>query len=353
MDAIPAKTAKTLQTAEDFQAAGLIPAEQQDTLRKIAARYAAAVTPHLHDLILRTDRDGPIARQFVPSALELVTQPLERSDPIGDEAHSPVKGIVHRYPDRVLLMPTRVCAVYCRFCFRREAVGPQQGLLSGAELDAALDYIARTPAVWEVILTGGDPLILSSRRLAQIAARLADIPHVQVLRVHTRVPIAAPDTIDSDLIAALKRARKTTYVAVHCNHAAELTPDAVAACRALADAGCVLLSQSVLLRGVNDSVEALADLLRGLVVAAIKPYYLHQLDLAPGTSHFRVPLAEGQALIRALKARVSGIAMPTYVLDIPDGHGKVPVGPSYIHTARDGHTVTDPRGRRHAYPPRE
>jgi len=350
MDAI---APKTLQSPEDFFAAGLIDAEHRAVLQNVATRYATAVTPALTQLIRDTGRNGPIARQFVPSANELTTTALERSDPIGDDVHSPVKGIVHRYSDRVLLMPTRVCAVYCRFCFRREAVGPEQGLLSGAELDAALDYIAATPAVWEVILTGGDPLVLSPRRLAHIAARLADIPHVKVLRVHTRVPVAAPGNIDADMIAALKRAGKTVFVAVHCNHATELTRDVVAACRSLADAGFALLSQSVLLKGVNDSVDILVDLMRALVAAGIKPYYLHQLDLAPGTSHFRVPLAEGRALVQAMKARISGIAMPTYVLDIPDGHGKVPVGPTYIQSQGDRYTVTDTRGHLHPYPPAE
>jgi lysine 2,3-aminomutase len=348
MDAV----AKTLQTPEDFLAAGLIAPAALAPLREVGARYAAAVPLALQDAIEATGPDGPLARQFVPTAAELNIAPEERVDPIGDAAHSPVKGIVHRYPDRVLLMPTHGCAVYCRFCFRREVVGPDGGTLSAAELDAALAYIARTPPVWEVILTGGDPLILSPRRLADIAARLAAIPHVQVLRVHTRVPIAAPERIDGALTDALRAAGKAVYIAVHCNHAAELTPGAVAACARLADAGFSLVSQSVLLKGVNDSVAALETLMRALVAARIKPYYLHQLDLAPGTSHFRVAVEEGRALMTGLRGRLSGLAMPTYVLDIPDGFGKVPIGPGYIAAAAEGYQVTDPKGVPHVYPPR-
>ncbi|TAL04065.1 MAG: lysine-2,3-aminomutase-like protein [Rhodospirillaceae bacterium] len=343
--------AKTLQTVEDFRDAGLVAPELVPALNAVAARYVAAVPPILQTAIAETGRDGPIARQFVPSPAELTVAPDERGDPIGDAAHSPIKGIVHRYPDRVLLMPTHVCAVYCRFCFRREAVGPDAGILSAPELDAAVAYIARTPAVWEVILTGGDPLVLSSRRLGDIVRRLDAIPHVRVLRVHTRVPVAAPERIDSMLIDTLRASTKAVYVAIHCNHPAELTGEAVAACARLADAGLSLLSQSVLLKGVNDSVDTLEQLMRTLVSARVKPYYLHHLDLAPGTSHFRVPVEEGQALMRALRTRVSGLALPTYVLDIPGGFGKVPIGPTYIEPAAHSYAVDDRTGVRHVYPP--
>jgi lysine 2,3-aminomutase len=198
--------------------------------------------------------------------------------------------------------------------------------------------------------------VLSARRLEDIARRLDAIPHVRVLRVHTRVPVAAPERIDDALVAALRTSGKAVYVAVHCNHPAELTREVIAACARLADAGFGLLSQSVLLKGVNDSVETLAELMRALVAARIKPYYLHHLDLAPGTSHFRVPVAEGQALMRVLRTRVSGIALPTYVLDIPGGFGKVPIGPAYLAPAIDGvaqdsYAVEDRMGARHIYPP--
>jgi lysine 2,3-aminomutase len=341
---------RTLRTPADLLAAGLAEDAAMADLTLVAGRYATAIPPAVAQLIQTAG--APIARQFVPSAEELHIAPEERSDPIGDHSHAPVKGIVHRYPDRVLLMPTLTCAVYCRFCFRRETVGGS-GALTAAEMDAALSYIRDTPQIWEVILTGGDPLVLSPRRLDEIVAALDEIPHVKILRVHTRVPIAAPERIDDALIAALKRSGKTVYMAIHCNHADELTAGVVAACAKLADAGIPLLSQSVLLKDINDTTEALEALFRALVAARIKPYYLHQLDLAPGTSHFRVPLDRGQALVNSLRGRLSGLAQPTYILDIPGGAGKVPAGAAHISPEGDGtYIVRDPAGAPHPYPPR-
>jgi lysine 2,3-aminomutase len=329
-------------------AAGLLADDDRAALDDVAARYAVAMP---QGLIERARTSAAVARQFVPSAAELSTGPEERGDPIGDARHSPVKGVVHRYPDRVLLMPTLSCAVYCRFCFRRETVG-SNGLLTPAEGRAALAYIAAHREIWEVILTGGDPLVLSPRRLTEIVAALDAMAHVKVLRIHTRLPIAAPERIDAALIDVLKRSGKTVFVGIHCNHADELTAEVRASLARLSDAGFPLLSQSVLLRGVNDSVEALEALFRALVTARVKPYYLHQLDLAPGTGHFRVPLAEGQQLVAALRGRVSGIALPTYVLDIPGGAGKVPAAAAYLSPEGDGtFLVRDPRGTIHTYPP--
>ena len=347
MDAVP-----TLTAPRQLVAAGLIPEKDLPAIEAVAALYAIAIPPAIRELIEDGARSGPIGLQFIPSPNELRTSPAELDDPIGDHAHAPLRGIVHRYPDRVLLMPTHACAVYCRFCFRREVVGPEGGTLSADDLTAALDYIARTPAIYEVILTGGDPLVLSPRRLGEIAAALDAIKHVQVIRIHTRVPVVAPERITADLIAALKRTTKAVYVGIHCNHATELTEAARAACARLVDAGISLISQSVLLRGVNDSVAAMEALMRALLAARIKPYYLHQLDLAPGTSHFRVPLDEGQALVAALRGRLSGLAHPTYMLDIPGGAGKIPLTPSSVATDAAGQTlVTDPSGHTHIYAP--
>lgn len=338
---------KILKTPDELAKAGLIPPAHAAGLAQVTARYAVAVPPALARLM--EQGHAAIARQFIPDPRELETTPEERSDPIGDHTHAPVKGIVHRYPDRVLLLPTLTCAVYCRFCFRRETVGGS-GALTTRELDAALAYIRKTPAIWEVILTGGDPLVLSARRIGEIIAALDAIPHVKVIRIHTRVPVATPERTDTALIKALKRTSKAVYIGIHCNHAAELTEDAVTACAALAEAGFPLLAQSVLLRGVNDTVDDLDALFRALVSARIKPYYLHQLDYAPGTSHFRVPLKEGQALVQALRGRLSGLAHPTYILDIPGGAGKVPA--LYLSPEGDGgYLVRDPKGEHHAYPP--
>ncbi len=335
----------------DLVAAGLVRPDRLPALERVAERYAVALTPDVVDLIDAADLADPIARQFVPDAAELVTTPEERGDPIGDERFSPVTGIVHRYPDRVLLKPHHACPVYCRFCFRREQVGPRGKALTAAELAAALDYIRANPAIWEVILTGGDPFLMSPRRLREIVRALDGIEHVAVIRFHTRVPVVDPARVDAGLVAALA-AEKAVYVAIHANHPRELTPDFRAACLRLAKAGIPLLGQTVLLRGVNDDQAVLERLFRGLVAARVKPYYLHHPDLANGTSHFRLSLAEGQRLAGALRGRVSGLCQPTYVLDVPGGHGKVPVGRSHVRSDGDSGRwiVEDYLGQPHSYP---
>ena len=338
---------KTLRSASDLVEAELIKSDRLAALHNVASRYAVAITPALVDLIDTTDPHDPIARQFMPDERELEINSEESADPIGDEAHSPVPGVVHRYPDRVLLKVVNACAVYCRFCFRREMVGPGRGALTGSTLATALDYIARTPEIWEVILTGGDPLLLPPRRLKDVVTRLAAIDHVKVIRLHTRIPVAAPERVTPALLRAL-RSGKATYMVLHANHPRELSEDARAACARVIDAGIPMLSQSVLLRGVNDNVDTLGALMRALVECRIKPYYLHHADLAHGTAHLRTSIAEGQTLIRALHGRYSGLCQPHYVLDIPGGHGKSPIGPAYL--SADGNEITDFKGARHAYP---
>jgi lysine 2,3-aminomutase len=338
--------ARTLRSIAALHEAGLAAGADPAALARVAERYAVAITPDMVRLIDRADADDPIARQFVPNAREFRQAPGERADPLSEERLSPVPGIVHRYPDRVLLKLTHVCPVYCRFCFRREVVGPGgPQALSGKSLDAALDYIAGTPAIWEVILTGGDPFMLSPRRIAEVTRRLGAIAHVKVLRWHTRVPVVDPERVTADLVAALGSSPKTVYVALHANHARELTDAARIVCGRIIDAGIPMLSQTVLLKGVNNNADTLAALMRAFVEARVKPYYLHHLDAAPGTGHFRTSIAEGQRLMRALRGRLSGIAQPTYVLDISGGHGKVPVGPSYL--ADDGRSIADPNGQWH------
>jgi lysine 2,3-aminomutase len=321
----------TLRHPSELVAHGLVPDTALPDLEKVAARYAVAVTPHIAALIDPQDPDDPIARQYLPDVRELVQVPGEDADPIGDHAHSPVAGIVHRYPDRVLFKLVHVCAVYCRFCFRREMVGPgkETALSQGAYADA-LDYIRGRAGIWEVILTGGDPLMLSPRRLGEIMADLAAIDHVKIIRLHTRVPVADPARVSDEMVAALKVQGAATWVALHANHPRELTDMARVACARLIDAGIPMVSQSVLLRGVNDNPETLEALMRTLVECRIKPYYLHHGDLAPGTAHLRTTLAHGQALMRALRGNVSGLCQPDYVLDIPGGFGKAPVGPEYL-----------------------
>jgi lysine 2,3-aminomutase len=341
--------ARNIKTVSDLVAAGLGDGAGLDA---VAQKYAIGITPAVAALIDRSDPDDPMARQFVPDARELVTTPEEREDPIGDLSHSPVPGIVHRYPDRVLLKAVHVCPVYCRFCFRREMVGPQGlGTLTPTELDAAMDYIASHEEIWEVILTGGDPLVLSARRLQDILQKIASMLHVKVVRFHTRVPVVEPERVDAEMVAALKASGKTTYLAVHANHPREFSDAARKALARLADSGIVLISQSVLLRGVNDDVETLAALMKLFVENRVKPYYLHHPDLAPGTSHFRLSIEEGQALVSALRGRISGLAQPAYVLDIPGGYGKAEIGASAISGSDGCFTIRDWQGGQHRYPP--
>ncbi len=346
-------TGRTLRTNDELIAAGFVAPEHKAALDAVAQRYSVAITPAMADLIDPSDPNDPIARQFVPDARELIETPGETADPIGDATHSPVEGIVHRYPDRALLKIVHACPVYCRFCFRRETVGPGGEFLSGEKLDAAFDYIAQTKALWEIILTGGDPFILSPRRIRDITARLAAIDHVKVIRWHTRVPLVEPDRVTTELVEALKANGKAVWISLHTNHPREFSEAGRAAIARLADAGLPLVGQTVLLRGVNDEAATLDALFRTMVENRIKPYYLHQGDYAPGTAHLRTTLDEGQALMRALRYRLSGLAQPTYVLDIPEGFGKVPVGPAYASPANGSWTIDDPNGQRHPWPPRD
>jgi len=344
---------ETLRTSTDLVAAGLVDERRRAEIDAVAREFALAITPDMAALIDPADPADPIAAQFIPQAGELATAPEERADPIGDERHSPLKGIVHRYPDRVLLKPVHVCPVYCRFCFRREIVGPGGDALSPDELAAALAYIRERPEIWETIITGGDPFMLAPRRLAGIVGALDGIAHLGVIRLHSRVPIVDPGRVTAALVAALA-AEKAVFVVVHANHPRELTDAARAACRRLIDAGIPVLSQTVLLKGVNDDPAILTALLRGLVAMRVKPYYLHHGDLARGTAHFRSSIAAGQRITRALRYAVSGLCQPTYVLDLPGGHGKVPIGPSSLSDLGDGRwQVEDHDGVRHEYPPRD
>ena len=330
----------------------VVEAGRVDEIRRVAERFSVAITEDMAALIEPGDSNDPIAAQFVPSAAELETAAEELSDPIGDERWAPVPGIVHRYPDRVLLKPTLICPVYCRFCFRREVVGKRPAMLDAAALRRAYDYIRWRPEIWEVVVTGGDPFVLAPRRIAAIVRRLEAIPHLGVIRFHTRVPIVDPSRVTDALIAALA-AEKALWVVVHANHPRELTPEAKTAVARLVRAGIPVLSQTVLLRGVNDDAAVLEALFRGLVAMRVKPYYLHHADLAPGTARFRTGIAAGQALVRSLRGRVSGLCQPTYILDIPGGHGKVPIGRCAIDAddASGGWTVEDSSGGRHTYPP--
>jgi lysine 2,3-aminomutase len=300
-----------------------------------AANHKVRVPKAYLDLIDWDDPADPIRAQVIPSPDELVEQDGELDDPIADHEFSPVPRLTHRHADRVLLFPTYQCAVYCRFCFRKESLTSIGRGYTREALEPAFAYIADHPDIREVILTGGDPLSLPDKALAEIRARIEAIAHVRLLRIHTRVPVALPSRITSGLVEALK-GRLMVTVVTHFNHPREITDATEAACRTLRQAGFVLLNQSVLLKGVNDTVEVLEELCRELMYRlGVKPYYLHHGDLARGMAHRRTTIAQGQALAAALRARLSGICNPVYVLDLPEGGGKVPLGPGYIE-GREG-----------------
>lgn len=328
-----------------------------DTTAALLNKYAYRITDTVKSTINGDLDSDAVAKQYIPQNRELQILPEERLDPIGDDAHSPVKGIVHRYPDRVLFTPANVCAVYCRYCFRREKVGLRgeniPDILGKEELNNALNYIRAHSEIWEVILTGGDPLVLAPRQLENIMAKLRKIDHVKIIRFHTRVPVADPKRINAALIKALKEnTDQSVYMALHINHAQELNDDNRKAIKDLHAAGITLLSQSVLLKGINDNADILASLYRELVSLNVKPYYLHHPDLAPGTSHFRLSIKDGQNIVRKLHGKLSGLCQPQYMLDIPGGFGKISLLSDSIKPHGNGtYTLTDYKGNEHAYPP--
>jgi lysine 2,3-aminomutase len=341
-----------VRSGKELVELGLLEPSHQAQVDELASNFAMAITPNLLDLIESANPSDPIARQFIPSCDEAVISPEEMSDPIGDSRFTSVKGIIHRYPDRLILHPLLACQAHCRFCFRRERVGQNEAMLPPSELENALKYIREHEEIWEVILSGGDPLALSEQSIAHLMRSLDSIPHVEVIRIHTRVPVVTPQRITPLMVKALE-AETTVYVVLHCNHPRELTSEVSTACAAIIDAGIPMLSQTVLLKGINDNPDTMSELLRKLVRTRIKPYYLHQCDLVKGTSHFRTSIEEGQHLLRALRGRLSGICQPLYVLDIPGGYGKVPVGPAYLSRdpIDDWYLVEDYKGAKHRYPP--
>lgn len=296
--------------------------------------------------------EDPVGRQYFPDGRETIVALNEDADPIGDHAYSPVKGIVHRYPDRALLKITDTCAVYCRFCFRKEMVGKGEGVLSADELFSSLSYIRGHKELREIILTGGDPLTLSNRRIEDLLKELAAIEHLDIIRIHTRAPLVQPERVDEGLAALFSSLKKALYIVLHVNHAQEIDAKVKDAFFRLSRSGAVLLSQTVLLKGVNDDAEILEDLFRTLLANRVKPYYLHHPDLAPGTGHFQVSIKQGQDIIKSLRGNISGLAYPTYVLDLPGGYGKMPLTPSYLEAlSNDTYIVEDYKGQKHLYPP--
>jgi lysine 2,3-aminomutase len=317
--------------------------ESLDTLEKIHEHFSISLTPAVRETI--ESMIDPVALQYVPRIEELNIQAFEQEDPISDDKYTPTPGLVHRYPDRSLLKISNVCPVYCRFCFRKEKIGPGSPALGPQAREAAYQYILSHPEIWEVILTGGDPLILNPTLLRGVIQSLSEIPHVQVIRIHTRVPVTYPSRITDELLDALST-EKMLIIGLHANHAQEFSSSAKAALKKIRLKGIPLVSQSVLLKGINDSAEALMSLMRTFIENGVKPYYLHHLDPARGTSHFHVPIKRGLELMEQLRGRMSGLCQPLYVVDIPGGFGKSPLGPHYLNENQT--EILDFKGKKHA-----
>lgn len=315
-------------------------------LAAVVERYPVRITPHYLSLIGRPE--DPIGRQAIPTQAEIADHELE-PDPTGEEEQSPAPTIVHRYPDRVLFRVSDQCAVYCRFCLRKRRVGKRPGP-SEADLDSGLAYIAENPSVEEVILSGGDPLMLTDERLARLLVRLRAIDHVRIIRIHSRMPCTLPQRITPSLTALLSRYHPL-FLMTHFNHPAELTSAAAQACSRLAAAGIPLGCQTVLLRGVNDTPEVMGALMKGLVRVRIRPYYLHHPDPVRGTAHFRVPVSRGLEIMERLRGRISGLSIPQYMIDLPGSGGKVPVLPGSVRrVGAAGLEIVNYEGRRFVYP---
>lgn len=316
-----------------------------DPLREVTERYPLKITPGYLDLIEAVG--DPIWRQCVPDVLELKADGF--ADPLAEEIHSPVPAIIHRYPDRAILLASNNCAGYCRFCTRKRKVGSSEYAVSFREQREGIDYIAGDSRIRDVILSGGDPLILPDSVLEDLLVRLHIIPHVEIIRIGSRVPVTLPERITPALCAMLKK-YAPLYLNTHFNHPRELTPDATTACALLADHGIMLGNQTVLLRGVNDDAVTMTELLRGLLRARVRPYYLHQMDLAQGTAHFRTPLQAGLDIIRALRGPVSGMACPHLVVDLPGGKGKAPLLPDGLNYRYGKAVITTSTGEQVSYP---
>lgn len=313
-------------------------------------RLAFAVTPHFFNLIERDNPNDPLRRQIVPVASENQISPGETDDPVGEEKDSPVPGLVHRYPDRVLLLATDRCASYCRFCTRSRLVSGAGGTRFLPEIEAALDYIAAHTEIRDVLISGGDPLLLSDEKIDMLLRRLRAIPHVEFIRIGTRVPVFLPQRITPELCSVLKK-HGVIWMSLHLNHPNEISRETALALERLSFAGIILGSQSVLLRGINDNVETLRSLVHRLLQVRVRPYYLYACDPISGSAHWRVPVEKGIEIIRNLRGWTSGYAVPQFVIDAPGGGGKIPINPNYIESvAPDGKiTLRNFRGDRFFY----
>jgi len=313
-------------------------AEQEEGSRKALEVFRMAITPYYLSLIDPDDPHDPVRRQAVPTGDEAYRSPEDLLDPLEEDGDSPVPGLTHRYPDRVLFLITDQCAMYCRHCTRRRLAGQKDGARTRAQIDAGIDYIRNTPEVRDVLLSGGDALLMSNERLEYILSSLRTIDHVEIIRIGSRTPVVMPQRITPELVEIIRKYHPV-WLNTHFNHYNEITPDSKRALAMLADAGVPLGNQSVLLRGVNDCVHVMRKLVNGLAYIRVRPYYIYQCDLSLGLSHFRTPVSKGLEIIEGLRGHTSGFCVPTFVVDAPGGGGKIPVMPNYVISQNPDHVV--------------
>lgn len=320
----------------------VIPLSEQEKvdITKCLEQFRMAITPYYASLIKSDDKNDPIRRQSIPSIQETYYCSEDLEDPLNEEGDSPVPYVVHRYPDRVLLLVTYICSMYCRHCTRRRVVGEKDKVITNKEFETALDYIRAHTEIRDVLISGGDPFVMDTEKLERIISELRTIPHVDIIRIGTRVPVVLPMRITSELLDMLKK-YQPIWINTHFNHPNEITPDSEKACRAIVDAGIPLGNQSVLLKGINDNAEVMKELLLKLVHIRVRPYYLYQCDLSKGISHFRTDINTGIDIMHQLTGYISGYAVPKYVIDAPHGGGKIPISYNYVISKDDKEVVLE------------
>lgn len=323
-----------LKSMEQLERVLVLTEDERQAIKQGGSMLPIGITPYYMSLLHRTDDRQGLRRTVIPSLEEFVRMPGEADDPLGEDGHSPVPGIVHRYPDRILFLALDYCSTYCRYCTRSRVVGNGEITASPARLEMAFDYIQRTPTIRDVLISGGDPLSLKDEKLDYILGRLRQIPHVEFVRIGTKMPAVLPQRITPALVKMLRK-HHPVWMSIHFTHPDECTPEAFRACARLADAGIPLGAQTVLLKGVNDEVEVMKSLMHRLLMMRVRPYYLYQCDPISGSAHFRTTVEKGLEIIRGLRGHTTGYACPTYVIDAPGGGGKIPIMPEYV-VGREG-----------------
>lgn len=318
-----------IETLEELKKYIPLTSEEEEGVKKCLGSLRMAITPYYLSLIDPNDPNDPIRKQAIPTGAEVHRSDADLLDPLSEDEDSPVPGLTHRYPDRVLLLITDQCSMYCRHCTRRRFAGQNDKSLPMDQIDKAIDYIRDTPKVRDVLLSGGDALLISDEKLEYIIKRLREIPHVEIIRIGSRIPVVLPQRITDDLVNMLKKYHPI-WLNTHFNHSNEITKESTAACAKMANAGIPLGNQSVLLRGVNDCVHVMKQLVQDLVKIRVRPYYIYQCDLSMGLEHFRTPVSKGIEIIEGLRGHTSGYCVPTFVVDAPGGGGKTPVMPNYV-----------------------